>query len=143
MSAEAVGTSAEGVPPSRRRVTEALRHRNFALFWSGALVSSSGGWVQNVTIPFVVFQLTDSEAWVGFAGFGLLLPMAILGPVGGTLADRFDRRRILIVMQAAQAVVALALWALWSAGLRSPGAIIALAALSAAFAGLMIGSWQA
>lgn len=124
-------------------MTEALRHRNFALFWSGALVSSTGSWVQNVTIPYVVFQLTDSEAWVGFAGFGLLIPAAVLGPVGGTLADRFDRRRILLVMQAAQAVVALALWALWSAGLRSPGAIVALAALSAAFAGLMIGSWQA
>lgn len=143
MSVEPAVTPEEGVPPRRQRVTEAFRHRNFALFWSGALVSSSGGWVQNVTIPFVVFQLTDSEAWVGFAGFGLLLPMAILGPVGGTLADRFDRRRILIVTQAAQAVVAMALWALWSGGMRSPGAIVALAALSAAFAGLMIGSWQA
>jgi len=140
---ESVDTSGDEAPPSRRRVTEALRHRNFALFWSGALVSSTGGWVQNVTIPFVIYQLTDSEAWVGFAGFGLLIPAAILGPVGGTLADRFDRRRILLVMQSAQAVVALALFALWGAGLRSPGAIVALAALSAAFAGLMIGSWQA
>jgi MFS family permease len=140
---EAVDPSSGEAPPPRPRVTEALRHRNFALFWWGALVSSTGGWVQNVTIPFVIFRLTDSEAWVGFAGFGLLIPAAILGPVGGTLADRFDRRRILIAMQSAQAVVALALWALWSAGLRSPGAIVGLAALSAAFAGLMIGSWQA
>ncbi len=126
-----------------RAAVAAFRHRNFALFWAGALVSSTGGWVQNVTIPYVVYKLTDSEAWVGFAGFSLLITAAIFGPVGGTLADRFDRRSVLLVTQAAQAAVALALWAMWSAGGRSPGAIVALASLSGVFAGLMIGSWQA
>ena len=121
----------------------AFRYRNFALFWTGALISSTGGWVQNVTIPYVIYKLTDNEAWVGFAGFCLLITAALFGPVGGSLADRFDRRRILIITQSAQAVVAVALWLSWSAGLRSPGAIAALAALSGAFAGLMIGSWQA
>jgi MFS family permease len=133
----------EEVRPGLRAAVAAFRYRNFALFWTGALISSTGGWVQNVTIPFVVFKLTDNEAWVGFAGFCLLITAAILGPVGGTLADRFDRRRILIITQSAQATVALALWALWSAGVRSPGVIVALSALSGAFAGLMIGSWQA
>lgn len=133
----------EEVRPGLRAAVAAFRYRNFALFWTGALISSTGGWVQNVTIPFVVYQLTDSEAWVGFAGFCLLINAAILGPVGGTLADRFDRRKVLIVTQSAQAAVALALWATWSAGVRSPGLIVALSALSGAFAGLMIGSWQA
>jgi MFS family permease len=133
----------EEVRPGLRAAVAAFRYRNFALFWTGALISSTGGWVQNVTIPYVVYKLTDNEAWVGFAGFCLLITAALFGPVGGTLADRFDRRRVLIITQSAQALVALALWALWSAGLRSPGAIVALAALSGAFAGLMIGSWQA
>lgn len=133
----------EEVRPGLRAAVAAFRYRNFALFWTGALISSTGGWVQNVTIPYVVYKLTGSEAWVGFAGFCLLITAALLGPVGGTLADRFDRRKILITTQSAQAVVALALWVLWSAGVRSPGAIVALSALSGAFAGLMIGSWQA
>ena len=59
----------EEVRAGLRSAVAALRYRNFALFWTGALISSTGGWVQNVTIPFVIYQLTDSEAWVGFAGF--------------------------------------------------------------------------
>ena len=133
----------EEVRPGLRAAVAAFRYRNFALFWTGALVSSTGGWVQNVTIPYVVYKLTDNEAWVGFAGFSLLITAALFGPVGGTLADRFDRRRVLITTQSAQAAVALALWATWSAGVRSPGLIVGLAALSGVFAGLMIGSWQA
>ena len=133
----------EEVRGGLRSSVAAFRYRNFALFWTGALISSTGGWVQNVTIPFVIYQLTDSEAWVGFAGFCLLIPAAACGPLGGTLADRFDRRRVLIIMQAAQAVVALGLCLYWSSGGRSPWAIVAMAALSGAFSGMMIGSWQA
>jgi MFS family permease len=133
----------EEVRPGLRSAVAAFRYRNFALFWTGALISNTGGWIQNVTVPYVVFKLTDSETWVGFAAFSLLITAALFGPVGGTLADRFDRRRVLIVMQTAQAAVAMAMWALWSAGVRSPGAIVALAALSGVFAGLLIGSWQA
>ncbi|MET0150548.1 MAG: MFS transporter, partial [Acidimicrobiales bacterium] len=103
----------------------AFRYRNIALFWTGAVVSNTGGWVQNVTVPYVVFRLTDSAAWVGFASFSLLITASILGPVGGTLADRFDRRTVLLVMSTAQATVAMALWAAWGAGVRSPGVIIA------------------
>lgn len=133
----------EPVEPGLRSAVAALRYRNFALFWSGALVSNTGGWVQNVTVPYVVYQLTDSPVWVGFAAFSLLFSASILGPVGGTLADRYHRRSVLLVMQSAQAAVAFALWGVWAAGVRSPGAIVALAALSGVFAGLLIGSWQA
>ena len=55
--------------PGVRNSLAAFRYRNFALFWTGALISNTGVWVQNITIPFVVFQLTDSPAWVGFAAF--------------------------------------------------------------------------
>jgi len=130
-------------PAARPSAVAALRHRNFALFWVGALISNTGGWVQNVTVPYVVFQLTGSAAWVGVAAFALLFSASVLGPVGGTLADRYPRRTVLLVFQSAQAAVAFALWGAWSAGVRSPGPIIALAAMSGVFAGLHIGSWQA
>jgi MFS family permease len=126
-----------------RSAVDALRYRNYALFWTGALVSNTGTWVQNVTVPFVVYQLTGSAVWVGFAGFAQMIPAAVLGPVGGTLADRFHRRSVLLVMQSLQALVALALWWVWSAGVRSPGVIVALTAVSGLCAGLYIGSWQA
>ena len=121
----------------------ALHHRNFALFWTGALVSNTGGWVQNVTIPFVVFQLTDSPAWVGLAGFAQLIGAWLMGPVGGSLADRYPRRTILLVTQTALAGIAFLLWAMWAAGVRSPTAIIAVVAVSGLVSGIMIGSWQA
>jgi MFS family permease len=141
-SAEPVEVEEE-VRPGLRAAVAAFHYRNFTLFWVGALISNTGGWVQNVTVPFVVFKLTDSASWVGLAGFSLLFSASILGPVGGTLADRFHRRTVLLTMQTAQAAVAFALWWVWSAGVRSPGVIIALAALSGVFAGLHIGSWQA
>ena len=60
-SAEPVEVEEE-VRPGLRAAVAAFRYRNFALFWTGALVSNTGGWVQNVTVPYVVFQLTDSAA---------------------------------------------------------------------------------
>lgn len=121
----------------------ALRHRNFALFWWGALVSNTGMWVQNVTVPFVVFELTGSAAWVGFAGFAQLFPAWLMGPAGGSIADRFPRRNVLLVSQAAMAVVAFLLWAVWTAGVRSPWAVVGLVAVSGLIGGLNIGAWQA
>ena len=143
MSSAEPADADEEARPGLRSAVAAFHYRNFALFWTGALVSNTGGWVQNVTVPYVVYQLTGSPTWVGFAAFSLLFSASVLGPVGGTLADRFHRRSVLLVMQSAQAAVAFALWGVWSAGVRSPGVIVALAATSGIFAGLLIGSWQA
>ncbi|HVM40875.1 MAG TPA: MFS transporter, partial [Acidimicrobiia bacterium] len=103
-----------------RHAFRALRHRDFALFWSGALVSNVGTWMQNVTVPFVLYELTDSAAWLGFAAFLQFLPMMMMGAVGGVLADRFSRKKILLVTQTGQMGVALALWALWTSGGAEP-----------------------
>lgn len=120
----------------------AFRHRNYRIFFIGALVSNSGSWLQNLAVPFVVFELTGRPFWVGLAGFAQFIPAFVLGPVGGTIADRFDRRAILLASQGAMAVVALGLWATWAVGWRSPGLILALTALTGVFSGLMIPAWQ-
>ncbi len=143
MSSAEPAESTEEVRPGLRTAVVAFKHRSFRLFWIGALISNTGGWVQNVTVPYVIYQLTDSAAWVGFAGFCLLFSASLLGPVGGSLADRFHRRSVLLVMQSAQAAVVFVLWWVWAAGVRSPWVIVGLAALSGVFAGLHIGSWQA
>lgn len=126
-----------------RDAATAFRYRNFALFWSGALLSNTGSWVQNVTVPFVVFKLTGSAGWLGVAAFAQLFPAWLMGPAGGVIADRFPRRTVLLVTQAAMAVLALAEAAVWAAGVRSAPVIVGIVALSGVVAGLNIPSWQA
>ena len=121
----------------------AFRHRNFTLFWFGALFSNTGTWVQNVTVPFLVFQLTQSAAWVGVAAFTQLLPLALFSVVGGSLADRHQRRSILLVTQSAAALVALGLWALWATGRASLAPVLVLVGIGGMVTGLNIPAWQA
>lgn len=129
--------------PGLREAGAALRVPEFRRFWIGALVSNSGSWMQNVSVPFVLYQLTESAAWVGLASFAQFIPALLFGPLGGSLADRFPRRTVLLVAQSAMAVIAIALWALWSSGAAEPWSIVVLVALLGAVSGISIGSWQA
>ena len=99
--------------------------------------------MQNIAIPAVLYDITGSLAITGIATFLQLLPFALLGPVGGVLADRYSRRLILIVSQSVAGVLALALYVAWVANVRSPALLIALASMTGAVAGLMLPSWQA
>lgn len=129
--------------PGLRRAFIAFRYRDFRRFWTGALLSNTGSWLQAVTIPFVVYRLTDSAAWVGVAGFLQFAPAVVVGPIGGSVADRFHRRNVLLVTQSLAAGVALALWGTWVAGVRSLAVVLALVALGGLVAGVNIPSWQA
>ena len=133
----------EARKPGLREAGAALAVPEFRRFWFGALVSNSGSWMQNVSVPFVLYQLTESAAWVGFASFAQFLPAVIFGPLGGSLADRFSRRTVLLVAQSAMAVVSIAMWALWASGAAEAWSITALVAVLGAVAGISIGSWQA
>ena len=120
----------------------ALRHRNYRRFWLGALVSNSGTWLQNLTVPYVLLEITDAAFWVGLAAFAGIFPAMLLGPVAGNLADRFDRRVVLVIGQSLAALAAGLLCAAWVAGVRSPGAIVALAALGGVISGFTLPTWQ-
>lgn len=133
----------EARKPGLREAGAALAVPEFRRFWLGALVSNSGSWMQNVSVPFVLYQLTESAAWVGFASFAQFLPAVIFGPLGGSLADRFPRRTVLLLAQSAMAVVSIAMWALWASGAAEAWSITALVAVLGAVAGISIGSWQA
>ncbi len=121
----------------------AFGHRDFRRFFIGALASNTGSWLQNLTVPFVLFELTERSLWVGLAGFAQFFPAFILGPIGGSLADRFDRRVVLLISQTLMALAAFALWGSWAIGWRDPLLILQLTALTGIFTGLMIPSWQA
>ena len=131
-------------PPSGlRHGLRAFQHRDFRLFFFGALASNTGSWLQNLAVPYVLFELTGQALWVGLAGFAQFIPAFVLGPLGGSLADRVDRRRLLLTTQFLMAVAAFLLWAIWAAGLHDPQLILLLTAMTGVFSGLMIPSWQA
>lgn len=115
----------------------------FRRFWIGALISNSGSWMQNVSVPFVLYELTESATWVGLASFMQFIPALIFGPLGGSIADRYPRRTVLMVAQSVMAVLSLGLWALWASGTAQAWSVTVMVALLGAVAGLMIGSWQA
>jgi MFS family permease len=121
----------------------AFRYPAFRQIWAAAVFSNTGRFFQNLAIPIVIYDLTDSAAWAGFVGFCQLLPTAILGPLAGAIADRYQRRQILIVTQALQALASLLFVAMWFSGIRSPGAYAAASVIAGAAAGLNLPAWQA
>jgi predicted MFS family arabinose efflux permease len=94
------------------RMFESLRTRNYRLFFTGELVSHTGGWMSNMAEAWLVFQLTDSGAAVGATFAFRFAPVFFFGLWGGSVVDRLDRRRTLVVTQLAHASVAALLFAL-------------------------------
>jgi MFS family permease len=84
----------------------ALRHRNFQLFFSGQLISLVGTWMQNVAQAWLVYRLTGSALLLGAVGFSNQIPVLLFAPIGGTTADRSDRRRLVITTQVASMTLA-------------------------------------
>jgi MFS family permease len=110
------------------RVTRALRHRNYRLFFSGQLVSLVGTWMQQVAEAWLVYRLTGSAALLGVAGFASQIPVFLLATIGGTVADRSNRHRILVITQATSMVLPLILAALVFTGHVRVWHVFALAA---------------
>jgi MFS family permease len=77
----------------------ALRHRNYRLFFSGQLISLIGTWMDQVAEAWLVYRLTGSALLLGTVAFASQIPVFLLAPIGGALADRLDRRKILICTQ--------------------------------------------
>src|SRR5512137_2185794 len=73
----------------------ALHYKNFTLLWSGLIVSNVGTWMQNVGTGWLILQLTNSPLWLGLLGLSFAIPMIVLPLIGGTIADRFHRIRLL------------------------------------------------
>ena len=129
--------------PERAGAWSALRSRDFAMFWTAALVSNTGTWMQGVTVPFVIDQVTHSTVWVGVSAFCTYFPATIVAPLAGPLADRHSRRAVLIVAQTIMMLAAAGLWITYAAGVATPGTILVLVVISASAAGVNISTWQA
>jgi MFS family permease len=90
-------------------VVRALRNPNFRLFWSGNFTSNIGTWMQNVAQGWLVLTLTNSAFWLGVVGFAAAIPFLIFMLFGGVIADRVDKRRLLLVTQTVMMVLAFVL----------------------------------
>jgi MFS family permease len=104
---------ANAVEPGRTSMLAALDYRDFRLFWFGLIVSNIGSWMQIYGLGWLVVQLAirDGEAhlaplYLGLVGLARAIPGLTFGLFGGAVADRADRRRLLIVTQSSAAVVA-------------------------------------
>ena len=107
-----------------------FRHRAFRLRWFGAFVSNIGTWMETVALGYHVADTTGQSTWSALVAAGGFLPLALLSPVGGVLADRLSRRLVMIATTAVQFVIALTLAFGVGQGWATP-AVIALLALCA------------
>jgi hypothetical protein len=83
-----------------------LHNINYRYLWIGNLFNTGGLWIQQVTIGWLVWELSGSAALVGIAAGLRFVPFIFLGPLGGVAADRMDRRRLLMITQTVMAVAA-------------------------------------
>ena len=106
-----------------------LRHRPFRVVWTGALVSNIGTWMQAAALGYYTAHLTKSAGWSALVAAGEFAPTALLGPIGGALADRLSRRAVMIASALVQAVLATGLTVLMATS--HPGApVLAVYALA-------------
>ncbi|HEV7551211.1 MAG TPA: MFS transporter, partial [Candidatus Angelobacter sp.] len=90
----------------------ALKHRNFQLFFSGQLISLVGTWMQSVAQAWLVYSMTGSSLLLGSVGFASQIPVFLVAPLGGIVADRNNRHRVVIGTQIASMTLAFILAAL-------------------------------
>src|ERR1700690_4564243 len=102
--------------PRRLVALRPLRHRNYALLWAGGMVSVIGSWMQTVAVGALVVAHTGSATWAVVIAAGGFLPIGLLSPIGGALADRIARRPALIAGNLLAGIVALVLALLVGAG---------------------------
>ena len=109
-------------------LTRALRHRNYRLFFSGQLISLTGTWMQSVAESWLVYRLTGSSALLGVSAFASQIPVFLFATIGGTVADRLNRHRIIVATQTSSMVLPLILAALTLTGRVHVWHVFALAA---------------
>lgn len=122
-------------PPEARPVRapwRALRHRDYRRLWLGHLVSLTGSQMQWVAIDWHIYVLTGSPLALGLVGLCRVIPIVIFSLWGGVVADRSDRRRVMLATQGAMLVVAVALAGITRSGLDTVALLYLLTAASAA-----------
>ena len=120
-----------------------MRHRAFSLFWGAGAASDIGTWVQLAAIGSLVAVSSGSALATGMIAAATFLPQGLCSPIGGLLADRFERRRTFLTTLGAQAIITTIIATLIAAGLRNPLALSGLVLLQSSAGALGGPSLQA
>ena len=119
-----MSTAEAAVPTGSRAVLHVLRQRNFLPFFIGNAVSSSGTWFQNLAASLLVYRLTGSALLLGVLNFSQFAAILLLAPWTGSIADRFDRRKLTISMQTVQMAISTVLAVLAFTGHATAAVVI-------------------
>jgi MFS transporter, DHA1 family, staphyloferrin A biosynthesis exporter len=123
-----VGPPGEKQPPNRLPTAlQSLRHPNFRLLWFGTVISSSGDWMDQIALNWLVYQLSGSAVQLAILNLARLAPIFVFTLVGGVIADRAERRRLLFTTQAVAMVLAFILATLTITGLVQIWMVILIA----------------
>ncbi len=107
-----------------------FRHRDFRIMWMGAFLSFVGSWIQNVGQGYLVYEITGSKEKLALISFCGMVPVTFLGPFGGSIVDRLDRRKLLIWTQVMLALGAFVVFfAFQRMGTKMPIEILVFVAL--------------
>ena len=130
-NSESVGSAISGRATAGvlRTTFRALQHGNFQLFFGGQLISLVGTWMQSTALSWLVYRLTGSSLLLGTVAFCTQFPIFIFAPLGGMLADRLNRRRVVIAMQTSSMLLAFLLAWLTISGRISVLQIIVLSVM--------------
>jgi MFS family permease len=109
----------------------ALYFRDFRLFWTGLFISNVGSWMQMTAISWMLYDMTHSPLQLGVNGLFRALPSIVLGIFGGAMADRYDRKRLMLATQITSMLLAFALGVLDQTGRIEVWHIYAITAASA------------
>ncbi len=116
-------------PHWSRTTFRSLRHRNFQLFLSGQMISLIGTWMQTVAQSWLVYRMTGSSLLLGTVAFASQFPIFVFAPVGGLVADRWNRQKVVIGTQTASMILAFILAAMTLTHHLTVWEIVVLAAL--------------
>ena|SRR5687768_14014075 len=119
-------------------IIRSLKHRNFRLFTVGQSISLIGTWMQQVAVGWLVYRMTNSALLLGLVSFAAQGPTFVLAPLAGAIADRSNRRRVLLIVQTLMMVQALALATLVLSGTVQVWHIVVLSAFLGCLSGFDI-----
>src|SRR2546425_7694491 len=120
-----------------------FRYRDFALFWTGNFLYNVGTWMQNLALGWVIIVRTNSPFLLGLNGFLGSAPSLVFSLPGGAIADRMNRRKLMIVTQTAMMLLALILAALTSFRVIKIGEILTISFLAGLASALNNPAYQA
>ena len=102
--------------PLRQVMFRSLHYRDFAVFWTGNFLSNIGSWMQTIALGWLILVLTNSPFLLGLNGFLSQAPILIFALPGGAIADRLNRRKLMLLTQTSMMLLALLLAIFTSVG---------------------------